>query len=226
MPRSRYSPPRLTVLPPRRPARPPLRQLPMLRTDMPALPIAAPKQASAPATVEGPYQHFSRRFTAEGGIAITYRDIEGEHWDRLVRIAICCVATPLVLGMLHPLAFHQSVSGVVTVGVIIAILTGGAKPRRGRLEVRPDCMILDGTDVFWLAHMELGWPELKNDGPERVVMTGVYGTRFVEYLALRRADEYDRAPEVFAAHLQAAFQQLWNPLGTDDASGQQGRRVR
>ena len=38
---------------------------------------------------------------------------------------------------------------------------------------------------------------------------GIYGTRFVEYLTVRRFDKADRAPEVFAAHLQEAIQQLW-----------------
>ena len=27
-----------------------------------------------------------------------------------------------------------------------------------RVEIRPDCMIIESTDVFWLRLMECGWP--------------------------------------------------------------------
>jgi hypothetical protein len=35
------------------------------------------------------------------------------------------------------------------------------------------------------------------------------GTRFVDYLTVRRFDEFDRSPEALAAHVQDAMRQLW-----------------
>ena len=55
---------------------------------------------------------------------------------------------------------------------------------------------------------------LSDDALGQEIMFGLYGTRFVEYLTIRRFDEYDGMPEVFAAHLQTAMQQLWDPTGT------------
>ena len=43
------------------------------------------------------------------------------------------------------------------------------------------------------------------------VLSGVYGTRFVEYFIVRGLDLYDRTPEVFAAHFEEAMIQLWQP---------------
>ena len=79
-----------------------------------------------------------------------------------------------------------------------------------RVEIRPDCLILEGAEVFWLALMENGLPSFQADEEDNQVLSGIYGSRFVEYLTVRRFDEYDRMPEVFAAHLQEAMQQLWN----------------
>lgn len=37
----------------------------------------------------------------------------------------------------------------------------------------------------------------------------LYGTRFVEYLTVRRVDELDRMAEVIATDMQDAMRQLW-----------------
>jgi hypothetical protein len=77
------------------------------------------------------------------------------------------------------------------------------------IEVRPDCLIIEGADIFWRRKMETGWPAFRPGEGGRQVLCGIYGTRFVEYLTVRRFDELDRMPEVFASHLQDAMQQLW-----------------
>jgi len=78
-----------------------------------------------------------------------------------------------------------------------------------RVEIRPDCMIIEGADVFWLRFMENAWPAFQRDEEGNQLLCGNYGTRFVEYLTVRRFDELDRMAEVFAAHLQEAMMQLW-----------------
>jgi hypothetical protein len=80
-----------------------------------------------------------------------------------------------------------------------------------RVEVRPDCMILEGGEIFWLRHMENGWPEFQPDEDGNHILCGIYGTRFVEYLTVRRFDDLDRMAEVFIAHMHEAMTQLWAP---------------
>jgi hypothetical protein len=58
--------------------------------------------------------------------------------------------------------------------------------------------------------MEGGYPAFQPDKKENKILCGIYGTRFVEYLTVRRFDEQDRMMEVFAAHLQDAMQQQWS----------------
>jgi hypothetical protein len=81
-----------------------------------------------------------------------------------------------------------------------------------RIEIRPDCMIIEEADLFWRRYMEGGWPSFQPDKEGNQVLCGIYGTRFVEYLTVRRFDELDRMPEVIAAHLQDAMRQLRLPL--------------
>lgn len=81
------------------------------------------------------------------------------------------------------------------------------------VEIRPDCMILDSRDVFWVQRMELGWPTLRPEANGEWTLVGTYGTRNIEFLKLRKTDESDRTPEVFASHLQRAMQQLWGQPG-------------
>jgi hypothetical protein len=79
------------------------------------------------------------------------------------------------------------------------------------VEIRPDAMIVDGKYTFYADDIGESWPELqiKNDDPERMVIAGICGTRFIEYMTANRLDENDRTPEVLAADLQAAIEQLW-----------------
>jgi len=63
------------------------------------------------------------------------------------------------------------------------------------IEIRRDCLILEGIDVFWFEMMEGGWPEFQPDEEENLVLSGIYGTRFVAYLTARRFDEFDGMPK-------------------------------
>ena len=65
--------------------------------------------------------------------------------------------------------------------------------------------------------MEGGWPAFQPDAEGNLLCCGIYGNRFVEYFTVRRFDELDRTPEVFAVHWQEAARQLWETaraLGT------------
>jgi hypothetical protein len=54
------------------------------------------------------------------------------------------------------------------------------------------------------------WPAFNADAEGNFVLSGILGTRWVEYFTVRRFDEFDRAPEVFANHLRAAMRQMWS----------------
>jgi len=50
---------------------------------------------------------------------------------------------------------------------------------------------------------------MQDDDPDRMVICGIYGTRHIEFMTANRRDKSDRTPEVLAADLQAAMEQLW-----------------
>lgn len=73
-------------------------------------------------------------------------------------------------------------------------------------------MVLDDRDVFRRGLMEGGPPTFQpeEEDEDTLVLSGIYGTRFVEYIKAHRFDEHDRTPEVLAAHLQDAMEQIWS----------------
>jgi hypothetical protein len=160
-----------------------------------------------------PYVEFSGKFTFEGGIELTYRDIDTRFFRTLCQFVIWAALTGIAAWWLfarsglEPLA-QWLVLGGTAFG--LASLCFRPKEIARTIEIRPDGMVLDGADVFWLDRMELGWPQFQPDQAGNLVLQGVYGTRFIEYLTVRRFDELDRSPEVLASHVQRAMQQLWN----------------
>lgn len=74
--------------------------------------------------------------------------------------------------------------------------------------------------------MECGWPAFRPDEEGNQILCGVYGTRFVEYLTLRRFDDLDHTPEVYVSHLQDAMRQMWveRRAWCDDDRGDHFRR--
>ena len=179
-------------------------------TRMPSPVIPA---APVPGHVEdSPYLDYGRFLTREGGVLIVFKNLDlrlrhglwracawivftgGEGWFLLTRAPL--ESTWIEVALL-----------VIMAGVNLLILWKMPEVHRS-IEIRPDCMIIEGTDVFWLRFME-GFPAFKPDEKQNQILCGIYGTRFVEYLTVRRFDDNDRAPEVFAAHLQDAMRQLW-----------------
>jgi hypothetical protein len=162
-----------------------------------------------------PYQDYGRFLTPEGGVLIVYKDIDERLRHGLWRAFAWTAATGFETWLLLHYSPVQSEAINVACLLILAVLNFFivVKPVEiyRKVEIRPDCMILEGAEVFWLRLMENGLPAFQKNEEGNQVLTGVYGSRFVEYLTVRRFDEFDRMPEVFAAHLQQAMQQLWGP---------------
>jgi hypothetical protein len=162
-----------------------------------------------------PYVDYGRFLTAEGGILIVYKDINDRLRHTLWRVFAWSAFTgpeawflfyhsPLQSTLLSLIAF-------AAIALLNWLIVAPPVEVYRSVEIRPDCMIVNGADVFWLKYMECGWPSLGPGKDNTQILMGIYGTRMVEYLTLRRFDdEFDRAWLVFASHLKDAMQQLWS----------------
>lgn len=160
-----------------------------------------------------PYVDYGRFLTPEGGILMVYKDLDlrlrHTIWRLVAWAAFTGIAAVFLLG--HSPLDSQAINiAALLIGAVINWLIV-AKPVEiyRQIEIRPDCMILDGSDIFWRKYMEGGVPSFRPGADGTQVLCGIYGTRFITYLTVRRFDEYDRAPEVLADHLQDAMRQQW-----------------
>lgn len=159
------------------------------------------------------YDFYDRSFTAEGGIKHEYRDVERTLpviLGKLCLGTIALVATYYAGAAWSPMQswWWNLFAYFFLAGVYAFILIRDMYVQR-TIEIRPDCMIIEGLDTFWKGNMPLGWPEFRPDENGHLVFAGVYGTRWIEYLTIRRLDEFDRAPEVFAEQVTAAMKSQW-----------------
>ena len=158
-----------------------------------------------------PHVDYARSLTAEGGIKIVYLDIDRRISVLLGRVLLfcfaLCVATALVC--ICEAAFGPFVSVLAATALTVAAWFVVFEPTKVHccIEVRPDCMILDELEVFWRKNAE-SWPAFQARNRD-FVLSGVYGTRQVDYLMIRRRDKFDRAPEVLAQHVTDAIHRLW-----------------
>ena len=202
-------------------ARPIARPVPLRRSVARAQPpvlFRPPALAYLPSSFEDgfrtdPYVDYGRFLTPEGGVLLIYKDLDLRLRHTLWRLSAWTGFTAIEGWFL--LRHSPLHTGWINLGLFLAVGLVNwlivAKPVEiyRRIDIIPDGMILEGRDLFWRRFMEAGWPMLQTDAEGNPILCGVYGTRFVEYLTLRRFDEFDRTPEVLAAHLLDAMQQLW-----------------
>ena len=161
-----------------------------------------------------PYVDYARVLTPQGGIAIIYKDLDRRLRHTLRRLILWSSATAfaawIVFGHFPARNPWISAACILAIAVVNWLIVSKPVETYRQIEIRPDCMIIEGADIFWLRHMEGGWPSFRLDDEGNQVLSGIYGTRYVEYVTIRRFDELDRTPEVIAAHLQDAMRQLWS----------------
>lgn len=174
---------------------------------------APPPMGGARFGLPNPYVDYGRVLTAEGGIAITYKDIDRRFRHTAWRLAALAgmtgTATECVRMALPILPPALQFVLVATVALVTWLIVARPITCYRQVEIRPDCMIIEQEEVFYRESFELGFPQCRPRPDNSLVLCGVYGTRFIEYLIIPRFDENDRAPEVFAAHLLAAMRQQW-----------------
>jgi hypothetical protein len=168
-----------------------------------------------------PSPAYSRTLTKEGGVLIRYKDIDDRWRYRIWRWGAWITATAfegwLLFTAAPPHKNWVNVAGVLAAGFINFLILRKPIELHRSLEIRPDCLVMDGTQAFFLELMEGELPQFFEDDDGNLVLAGFYGTRFVEYATARRFDDADRMPDVFAAHFKQATEQLWAPaiaLGT------------
>ena len=203
-------------------ARPQRRASAALRTARPST-IARPKASTRPVVplrglelpefVPNPYVDYGRMLTAEGGVLMFFKDYDLRLRHTLWRLFAWSVATGLEgWFLLHYLVLHHwqlTFGCFVGVAVVNIFIVATPVEIYRSIEIRPDCMIIEGVDIFWLRFMDAGGPSFQPNETGDQILCGIYGTRFIHYVTIPRFDELDRAPEVFAIHLQDAMKQLW-----------------
>jgi hypothetical protein len=160
------------------------------------------------------FHKYDRRFTAEGGIELRYNDVERTLPVILGKLALwvgSAVVTYYAGCAYSPIdGFWWNLSAYLVLLVIYGFIFFRDKQVERLIEIRPDCMIIEGMDTFWKANMQLGWPGFQPNEAGHFVLGGVYGSRWIEYLTIRRFDQNDRAPELFAHQLAAAMKYQWD----------------
>ena len=183
------------------------------RRDLALSDAKAAQAADAVPFSPDPYVDYGRYLTAAGGIGIVYKDID-ERWRFLLRrLCLWAGATGVCAWLLlnhspvHSLAVN--LAAIVVAAIINWLIVRQPVEVYRTIEIRPDSMILEGRDVFWLRYME-SWPAFGPGEDGTLLLSGIYGTRRVEFLKVRSFDEFDSTPTVLAAHLQEAMRQLWS----------------
>lgn len=166
-----------------------------------------------PAFQIDPYLDYGRFLTPEGGILIIYKDIDlswrHTFWRLLTWIGFTGLEANYLFNATPQLNQWKAVGILLLAALANWLIVAKPVELYRRIEIRPDCMIIDGADTFWARFMEGGLPSCRPGDDGHLIFCGIYGTRFVEFLTIRRFDEHDRMPEVMAAHLQDAMRQLW-----------------
>jgi hypothetical protein len=190
---------------------------PTLANELARTPAPAPTVAAELYPIHGrrsPFKDYVRMLTPEGGILILYKDQDRSLFLKILRLFAWTMAT----GVGGWLIFYQSsLSGLQSLlALALLMLSAWLIVRQPidvshSVEIRPDRMIIDDWDVFWAKDIGENWPELrmKDDDPDRMVVGGICGTRYIEYMTANRLDKNDRTPERLAADLEAAIEQLW-----------------
>ena len=177
-------------------------------------PPVADDEAYAVAGRRDPFNFYVRMLTPQGGILVLYKDQYRSLPLTILRVSAWIAAT-WIGGWLIFVESSLSVLQCLLAFALLMFVNGIIVRRRievsHSVEIRPDAMIVDGEDVFYAEDIGDNWPELqmKDDDPDRMVICGICGTRFIEYMTANRLDKNDRTPELLAADLQAAIEQLW-----------------
>jgi hypothetical protein len=160
-----------------------------------------------------PFKGYVRMLTPEGGILILYQDQDRGLFLTILRVFAWIAATGTGGWLIFFVSSLSTLPSLLIFALLMFInllIVCQTVEVSHSVEIHPDGMIVDGR--FFSAE-DIGdtWPELQmtDDDPEHMVICGICGTRFIEYATANRLDKNDRTPEVLAADLEMAMEQLW-----------------
>lgn len=161
-----------------------------------------------------PYEGFDRQFTDEGSTLCTFTAKDDRAWVWWLKFAAWLLANGAFGWLLIQPPLSDALlwkaplwSGTAWLSWWVLFTDNG---HLCTIEIWPDCFVVDGTDIFWRAYIELGLPTLVSVGKDAYALAGTYGTRYVEFCRIHAFDENDRQPQVFLAQVQFAMQQHWS----------------
>jgi hypothetical protein len=190
---------------------------PRLANELARHPVTRPVASDAAHPVEGrrdPFNGYLRMLTPQGGVLILYKDQYRSLPLTTLRVAAWIAATWIggwLIFCESSLSVPQCLLAFALLMFVNALIARWRIEVSHSVEIRPDAMIVDGEDVFYAQDIGDNWPELKmkDDDPDRMVICAISGTRFIELMTANRLEKNDRTPEILAADLQAAIEQLW-----------------
>jgi hypothetical protein len=187
---------------------------------------------ATPSIAKSAFYKYRRSLTPEGGILIEYRDADRRWRITFLRILLWVAMTYAALWLIRtysPLGWILNLAILVLAAIAIWWIVRRPIGAARSIEIRSDCLIIDGADVFWQSLIEDNWPEMQlrdDEDPDDWGLCGIYGTRFVEFSTAFRFDENDRTPDVLAIHVQDAMMKLWPERSPDDAGPASASRRR
>jgi hypothetical protein len=160
--------------------------------------------------IDSPFDGYTRLLTARGGFMIHYQDQVRSWFLTALRIIAGLTAMTVIGFPILKLPQPWSIGVFVFFVLAVAALITRQIVVQHSVEIHPDGMFVDGL-FFSIEAIGDNWPNLQmnDDDQDRLVLCGIYGTRFVEYVTANRIGENDRTPEVLAADLESAMEQLW-----------------
>jgi hypothetical protein len=177
--------------------------------------------ARAPATPLGDeagqelaaFQRYTRALVPGGGFRIGWVDQQASASLDFLRSFTWVAASGLAVWALlfkSPWPLLDTIPSTMACSVLIAFIVRRKFKKSHSIEIRPDGMIVDGR-FFSIEGFGEEWPRLqwKGDDENRLVLSGIYGTRFIEFVTANRFDLSDRTPERLAEDLALAMEQLW-----------------
>ncbi len=162
------------------PARRIVRSRPSLRRRgfvEPIVPVLPQGELTSDAFVD-----YRRTLTPEGGIHITFKDIDRRWRHTIWRVFAWSAATGFDAWLINHyspvLTGWLNVACLLLAAIVNWLIVRKPVEIHRSIEIRPDCLIIEGTDVFWLRLIEGNWPAFQADKKDKdtQILCGIYGT--------------------------------------------------
>jgi hypothetical protein len=203
---------------------------PVLANALARFPATTPAAEDEPLPIvdrRNPLNGYARTLTARGGVLIQYKDQDRSLFLTTLRIYTGIMVTiggGWLIFVMSALSALQCLLAFALLTLVTWIVAWLPIEVSHSVEIHPDGMIIDGELFFSADSIGDNWPSLEmiEDDPDRMVLCGICGTRFIEYATANRIRENDRTPEVLAADLENIMEQLW---GRRDAIFSEGPSI-